>query len=171
MELGAIFLVLAVTLAVGLFISQPFFQRRSRRITADVHELSALMAERDRVVNALQELDFDYNLKKIPAEDYPAQRAELLQKGAEVLKRLDALASSPEKGGESAEARMEKAAAARRADMSSAPSEPRTDDDMEALIASRRKARKEKSGGFCPRCGKPMLVTDRFCPHCGKATN
>ena len=43
------------------------------------------------------------------------------------------------------------------------------DDDLEALIASRKAGRKEKSGGFCPKCGKPILRSDRFCPHCGKS--
>ncbi len=167
MEPGAFFLVLAVALLVGIYVTQPFLQRRGRRITAEAHEISALMAERDRVINALQELDFDFNLKKIPDEDYPVQRAELLQKGAEILKKLDAL--NPNGNGGSAEDRVEKAVAARRADLSSAPAGPRDDEDVEALIAARRKTRKEKSGGFCPRCGKPVLVSDRFCPHCGKS--
>jgi hypothetical protein len=168
MELGALFLVLAVGLAVSLFVSQPFLQRRARKITAEAHGISALLAERDRIINALQELDFDFNLNKIPAEDYPVQRAELLQKGADILKELDALAPSPSRG-ESTTDRVELAVAARRADLSAAPAIVRDDDDVEALIATRRSARKEKSGGFCPRCGKPILVSDRFCPHCGKS--
>jgi len=45
------------------------------------------------------------------------------------------------------------------------------DDDLESMIAARRKTRKEKSAGFCPKCGKPILVSDRFCPSCGKAIN
>ena len=53
------------------------------------------MAERDRVINSLQELDFDFKLGKIPDEDYPAQRAELLQKGADILRKLDALQPQP----------------------------------------------------------------------------
>jgi hypothetical protein len=178
MEIGAFFLVLAVGLAVGLYVSQPFLQRRGRRITPEAQEISALMAERDRVINSLQELDFDFNLNKIPAEDYPVQRAELLQKGAEVLKKLDSLTPSPSpeknptgvlrKGG-SAAAQIESAVVARRADMSAAPTSARDDDDVEAMLVTRRKARKEKSSGFCPRCGKPMLISDRFCPHCGKS--
>lgn len=169
MNLGAFFLVLALALAVIFYIVQPFLERRGRRTTAEAHEVSALMAERDRVVNALQELDFDFNLNKIPAEDYPVQRAELLKKGAEVLKKLDELA--PNEVGASAEDRVEKAVAARRADLASTSDTVRDDDDVEALIAARRKTRKEKSGGFCPRCGKPVLVSDRFCPHCGKSIN
>jgi hypothetical protein len=171
MELGAFFLVLAVGLAVGLYVSQPFLQRRSRRITPEAREISTLMAERDRVINSLQELDFDFNLNKIPAGDYPVQRAELLQKGAEILKQLDALVPTSNGKGSAAD-RVESAVAARRADLSNAaPAVARDDDDVEALIVSRRKSRKEKSGGFCPRCGKPVLVSDRFCPHCGKSIN
>ena len=171
MNLGAFFLVLALALAVIFYIVQPFLERRGRRTTAEAHEVSALMAERDRVVNALQELDFDFNLNKIPAEDYPVQRAELLKKGAEILKQLDALTptSYPASSSGAITDRIESAVAARRADLASTSDTVRDDDDVEALIAARRKTRKEKSGGFCPRCGKPVLVSDRFCPHCGKS--
>lgn len=168
MNIGSIFLVLAVLILVALYVAQPYFERRSRRLTIEAHELSALLAERDRVVNALQELDFDFNLSKIPAEDYPIQRAALLQKGADILKKLDALSAVEEPT--PAEDRVEKAVAARRADLAaSAASQPVDDDQIEARIASRRSGRKEKSGGFCPRCGKPVNATDRFCPSCGKS--
>jgi predicted hydrolase (HD superfamily) len=173
MEIGSLFLVLAVSLAVGLYVAQPFLQRRGRHITAEAQEISALLAERDRVVNALQELDFDYNLNKIPAEDYPLQRAELLQKGTDILKKLDALAptSYPVSTKKTTTDQIESAVAERRADTSATQTAVRVrdDDDLEARIASRRSARKEKSGGFCPGCGKPMLASDRFCPHCGKS--
>lgn len=171
MEIGSIFLVLAVILGVGVYVAQPFLERRGRRTTVEAHETSALLAERDRIINALQELDFDFSLKKIPAEDYPIQRAELLQKGSGILQKLDALTpiSYPASTKGLATNQIESAVAARRADMSTEPASPRDDQDVEALISTRRKGRKEKSGGFCPRCGKPVLVSDRFCPHCGKS--
>ena len=169
MELGSLLLILAVIVAVGLYLAQPYLSR-SRRMLAETHELSTLMAERDRIVNALQELDFDDALGKIPQADYVSQRALLLQKGAEVLKRLDELTATEK--AESPEDRVEQAVAARRADLSAQTDQgPLDDDDVETLIANRRSARKEKSGGFCPRCGKPILVSDRFCPNCGKATS
>jgi len=165
-SIGSIFLIMAVAIGAALYVAQPFFER-ARRMTSETHETSALLAERDRVVNALQELDFDFKLNKIPAEDYPAQRAALLQKGAAILKQLDALSLAEKTA--SAEERVEKAVAARRAGLASAQAAPRDDDEIEALIASRRKARKEKPGGFCPRCGRPILAADRFCPSCGKS--
>jgi hypothetical protein len=78
-----------------MYIGQPYIQRRGRRATQEDHEYSSLMAEYDRAVNTLQELDFDNALGKVPAEDYPRQRAELLAKGADLLRKLDTLTPSP----------------------------------------------------------------------------
>lgn len=174
MELGAIFLILAVLILVGMYLYSPFMSRGNQAATIEMHEISSLMAERDRVINALQELDFDFKLGKIPAEDYPSQRASLLQKGAEILKRLDELSPaltpspSPIGRGGSEEDRIEKAVAARRADASAQVAQL-TDDDIESMIAARRKNHKDRSAGFCPKCGKPVLASDRFCPSCGKS--
>ena len=152
------------------------------------------MAERDRVLNSLQELDFDFKLGKIPDEDYPTQRANLLKKGADILRKIDDLTSEDRSdlrredaktakdssrrkenlrdlsssAVQSAEARIERAIAARRADASVKKPEP-SDDEIESMISARRRSRKNKSAGFCPKCGKPVMTTDRFCPLCGKA--
>jgi hypothetical protein len=178
MDIGAIFFTLAVVTLVGMYVGQPYIQRRGRRATQEDHEYSALMAEYDRAVNTLQELDFDNALGKVPVEDYPRQRTELLAKGADLLRKLDAFALSPSPSGRgvrdegNVESRMEAAVASRRADASAEKSVAvLDDDDLESMIAARRKTHKEKSAGFCPRCGKPILVSDRFCPSCGKAIN
>jgi hypothetical protein len=169
MEIGSIFLLLAVIVMTGMYLYAPFTMRARRTRINETHEVSALKAERDRVINSLQELDFDFNLGKIPAGEYPDQRAALLQKGADILRRLDELvpvASSAV----NAEARIEKATAAGRADSGSKTSFlADNDDDLESMIAARRKEHKSKSAGFCPKCGKPVLVTDKFCPSCGKS--
>ena len=170
MQLTAIFFSLAILILVGIYLYAPFMERRARRVTEEEHELSTLMAERDRVINSLQELDFDFKLGKIPEEDYPAQRTSLLQNGAELLRKIDAIAPQPASI-QDADARIEKAIAARRADASvnrANRAEP-SDDDLESMIQARRKGRKEKSSGFCPKCGKPVMVSDRFCPSCGKS--
>lgn len=170
MELGAIFLILAMLVLVGLFVSRPFMEnRRAYTISAEEHEISHLLAERDSLITALQELDFDHVLGKIPAEDYPNMRAALLTHAADVLRRIDEL--QPQKiSTDDVESRVEAAIAARRADASAKlPASAPEEDDLEDLIAARRAQRKEKLGGFCPNCGKPVLRSDRFCPSCGKA--
>jgi len=167
-DLSAILLLIALLLGVGLYLAAPLIFNSTRRsVNAETSEISSLMAERDRVINSLQELDFDFKLGKIPDEDYPAQRAELLKKGADILRKLDALQPQTISDDE-VERRIERAAAARRAD-AAVKTEAVTDDEIESMLAARRKERKSKSAGFCPKCGKAVLVSDQFCPSCGKA--
>jgi hypothetical protein len=191
MDLGSIFLVFTVVLLVGLYISRPFIDRQRASLSTPVipnenrdQENSALMAEYDRVLNTLQEMDFDYVLGKIPDEDYHQQRTFILQSGADLLRQLDTsrqqssgLSTSENSlsRGESlpsAEDRLEAAIAARRADSPVHQPAPvivanGPNDDLEALISLRRGARQGKAAGFCPKCGKPVQVSDRFCPKCG----
>lgn len=201
MDIAAVFFTLVILILVAMYLYTPLARRYARSVTKEEHELSALMAERDRVINALQELDFDFKLGKIPSEDYPTQRANLLQKGADILQKIDALTSeetskSHSKGekkakdhsqrkeklreaglstvlapsivAENAEDRIEQAIAARRAD-ASVTRRTLTDEDIESIISARRMKRRDKSAGFCPKCGKPVLLSDRFCPACGKS--
>lgn len=158
MEPAAIFLLLLLLALIILFVTRPFFERRRVRIAESDHEFSFLLAERERLLTALQELDFDQTLGKIPAEDYPAERANLLQKGAEVLRQLDAL--TPRTSIQTGKKRL-------RSVNAPTSTAPLSDDDLEDLLAKRRVARKGKTAGFCPKCGKPALQSDVFCPFCG----
>jgi len=181
MDIGALFLLLALLILVALFVSRPFLERQPAASLQEEHVTSSLLAERDRILTALQELDFDHALGKIPAEDYPLQRNILLQRGAAILRQLDALTPSPfakhpggapaSGRGESAEERLEATVATRRADAAEEPASAKetTDEDLEALIAKRRASLKDKAAGFCPKCGRPNLSTDSFCPQCGYA--
>jgi hypothetical protein len=186
MEIGSIFLILALLLVVGLFVSRPFFDNKEERLISPSdqadHERSALLAEQDRILTALRELDFDYTLGKIPDEDYHPQRNALLQKGANLLRQIDALQPEVEAG--DAETRLEAAIAARRMEKKSSStgangragaadvlSKTSTqDDEFEVMLANRRRVRQEKAAGFCPQCGQPVQKSDRFCPKCGAKT-
>lgn len=171
MDIGAIFLLVSVGLLTILFVGRPFLERRRfGGLSASNRQLSALMAERDRLIGALQELDFDHTLGKIPSQDYPAMRSDLLQHAAEVLRHLDELQPQAVTHAD-AESRVEAVIAARRADaaVGNGRKPVISDEDIEELVASRRSGRKEKSAGFCPNCGKPVQRSDRFCPSCGKS--
>jgi rubrerythrin len=176
MDIGSIFLLLALMVLVVFFVGQPFFNRWSvsvRQTGATRQQISTLQAEHDRVLQALQELDFDHSLGKVPEEDYPVQRNALLLRGVDVLKKLDAL--QPQAPAKVTGDKLEEALAARRKVLSQASAETRTreqNEELEALIAARRRARngsapREKSVGFCPQCGKSIQKSDRFCPKCG----
>ena len=167
MDLGALLLVLAVLVAVGFSLAAPLMRGARPTALDEAPEVSALLAERDRVITALQELDFDFKVGKVPEQAYPEQRASLIQRGVEILRQIDELAPESSATGGDAGARIEQAAAA--GDGTSGAHDPLADDKIESMLAARRAARHSKSAGFCPRCGKPVLTSDSFCPNCGKS--
>lgn len=165
MDLGAIFLSLAVLVLVGLFIYNPFLQKE-QAVDVSGQDISGLLAERERILNALQELDFDNTLGKIPGEDYPLMRKTLMQQGVTTLRQLDELQKSVSVRDE--EEILEAAIATHRVDSGdNKVADDEVDEDIEAMIAKRRAAKSSRSAGFCAKCGQPILVADTFCPKCG----
>jgi hypothetical protein len=172
MDIGSIFLILALAIPVVIFIGRPLFDIApiSRQPARQV--ISALLAERDQLVAAIQELDDDFSLNKIPAENYSTQRLFLIQKGADVLRQIDDYQSIS--ANTAAEERLEDAIQKHRLSLdanhlrkngNAVPPVP--DDDLEQKIATRRRTMQGKASGFCPKCGRPVQVSDRFCFHCG----
>ena len=163
MDIGSIFLILAVLIPVIVFLYRPFLERNIPSASKSEQDYSSLLAQRDELVASLQELDDDFHLGKIPEENYIPQRQDLLHTGVEILRQLDTyqVTSSPL----AAEDRLEAAIEVRRKNGNAIP--PIPDDDLEQKIASRRRLSQSKAAGFCPKCGKPVQEIDRFCPRCG----
>lgn len=174
MDIGSIFLILALLIPVVIFISRPLLETRSAGVSHAEQDISALLAQRDQVIVAIQDLDDDYSLGKIPDAVYPDNRLAMLENGAAVLRQIDTYHPAP--ATMTAEDRLEEAILTRRLSLEADPISakkngnavpPVPDDDLEQRIASRRRTMNEKAGGFCPKCGRPVHVSDRFCPKCG----
>ena len=158
MDIGSILLLTALIVIVGAFIASPLRGLRGKRVEAhelDI-ELSELLSERERVLEALTELDFDNEMGKVPEELYPIQRESLLKRGAAVLKLLDERVLEDEVASASVEALTEAG-----------------DDPLEQMILAKKLAKKSKSAindtktQFCPNCGDKVISGDKFCPSCG----
>ena len=170
MDIGSIFLTLALLIGVSLLIARPLMDRKletqplltRQAARRQEQERSGLLAQKEHILSTIQELDIDYSQGKVPEEDYPLQRSELLQAGAEILKQLDALA--PDLSGLKAGINGE----GKSTGVASQPTPG--EDELEALIAARRRDRIEKAVGFCAKCGSPLQKSDKFCPRCGADT-
>lgn len=137
MDFTSILLGLALLASVAFAVAYPFITRRGLRDERP-STTEGLLAEREAILLALRDLDFDKTVGKLAPEDYAAQRAELVARGVAVLKQLDALGLS-------------EAAAS-------------VDEGIEQAVARRRQTVQAHA---CAQCGTPASTADRFCGHCG----
>jgi len=169
MDIGSLLVGLALLAVVAFIVAQPFLDNQGVR-ERQISTVEALQAERDTVLDALRDLDFDQTMGKLTLEDYTPQRARLVARGVELLKQLDAAVAvaAPAANGEAAslEDQIERAVAARRQGAAATP-----EAQMEAAIAARRaNAPKAAAGSVaCPQCATPARAGDRFCGRCGAA--
>ena len=114
MDFGSLLLLLALVIIVAAFVASPLRHAPKREaVGEDDIELSQLLAERERVLDALAELDFDAEMGKVPDDLYPLQREALLKRGVAVLQLLDARVEENESDEAERAARLERAASIR----------------------------------------------------------
>jgi hypothetical protein len=180
MDLGSILLGAALLIVVAFIVARPLLDRAGARDRAP-GPAEALLFERERLLTALRDLDFDHATGKLVEEDYSAQRAQLVAQGAEVLRQLDALGPAPDGDARPRvdhDSEIEQAIARRRARpaavtapaKASAAASPTAapsaavavDQAIEAEVARRRQKPR-----FCSQCGQPLQPDDKFCGACG----
>lgn len=149
-EPGSLLIAAAVLLLVAAYLARPFFDARKYRRHEPDPEISALLAERDRVLDLISELDSDFEMGKVDAEEYRPRRANLIKRGADLLRRIDELRAEGDSG---------------RAE----PPSSERDRALEAEISRRRRAegRPERSRE-CPNCGAHLEPQTSSCGQCGE---
>jgi hypothetical protein len=93
MSIGGVFLLLAFIVGVGTLVIWPLLTQRESGAPPETpqHALTALQAQREAILIALRDLDFDYQTGKLIEADYQAQRDLLMERGAVVLREIDAV--------------------------------------------------------------------------------
>jgi hypothetical protein len=193
-EIGAILFSLAMLLLVAAYVLQPLAGSGRGGYRDSNRELSALQAERDRVLDSIQEIDTDHSMGKVSEEDYQRQRQVLVLEGAEILRKIDELQLSPdaEPRGKTPEMELEAAVAELRGkssvtsrELEAAGTEARgkssvASRELEAAVTETRGKSSapgpQKAQGAsdpievaCPTCGEGIVRGDRFCSNCGEA--
>jgi zinc-ribbon domain len=179
MDIGSLLLGLALLVVIVFVIARPLIERLN---VADepLRPVDLLLADRERVLTQLRDLDFDQTMSKINAADYAAQRAQLVAEGVAILKKLDALGlTSGEAVGSGAgpapAGEIEAAVAqlrARRAAPTPAAVDLDPSGEIEAGVAAAAAARRTSTLASadkiaCPQCGANAVPGDRFCARCG----
>jgi hypothetical protein len=150
MTLGSFLIVLLIFILAGLIIIRPFLFKSGVAGRSSSSTYDSLIAEKERLLSAIEELDLELELNKISITEHSRNRDLLLAEAAVVLKKIDKHEKSVK---------------------SKTPitdlEEP--DEDLEKMIAARRQELQSKRSRSCPNCERTVLQDDQFCSHCGES--
>ena len=89
MDLISMLIILGAAFGISLWVSRPLNNPHPELENTPPALEDPLQGEYQRLLGALQELDFDHAQDKLAEADYAAQRAGLLQSAAELLKQME----------------------------------------------------------------------------------
>jgi len=96
MAFGSLFLFVALLIIVSLIVARPLMEERVEE-TAFSENNSQWAAEYERMLDALAELDADWQLRKVPEEIYATQRQQLVANGARAMEEIEKAAENSNK--------------------------------------------------------------------------
>ncbi|GAB4568912.1 MAG: hypothetical protein Kow0077_00540 [Anaerolineae bacterium] len=94
MESQSLILGVVIVALTLLVVAWPFItsgREKARENGQLSSELEQLLFEREAILDAIRNLDFDYETGKLTEEDYQLERESWVQRGVEVLKAIDVL--------------------------------------------------------------------------------
>jgi len=143
MELGAIFVGLAMLVASLPFVARPFQKKRSKK-DRKPNVRPILEARKKADLSALLDLDFDFRTGKVSEEDYLAVRAQLVADAAKYIESENPIED----------------------DQLEAMIRARKTSQAQVQKCSNCGEKIEAGSRFCPGCGTAVGI---HCPSCGKA--
>lgn len=141
------FAVIIILAAVGI-VSWPLLKGTGSRNSAQMVEdsgVSELLAQKDNVLFAINELESDYETGSLSKNDYQELREKYEEKAVGLIKTVDEM----------------------KIELGIVETSP-VDDEIEVEIARLRRARKTSGNrDSCSVCGAKIVADALFCSHCG----
>jgi predicted nucleic acid-binding Zn ribbon protein len=154
-EIPSIFIGLALLVASLAYVSLPF-RRKQLNKANDPIASSQQKGQRESILSALRELDFDFKTGKISDEDYTPLRTRLIVEAAEYIETE-----------EKEEAQLESLIRTRRTAQQQSIRCEHCDAPIKAGQRFCSKCGWAVNSEMCPSCGKKIQAGDLFCSSCG----
>ena len=155
MEIPSIFIGLALLAAALAYISLPFRQKQLKSPNS-AHAQTQSEGQREVILSALRDLDFDFKTGKISEEDYTPLRIQLVAEAARYIETE-----------EKEEQQLEALIQTRRAAQRTSSACQHCGAPMRADQRFCSKCGSAANNEFCPSCGKEIHAGDLFCASCG----
>jgi hypothetical protein len=146
---------LAISGVALVFVVRPLLAPGPAAVVLDDDRLTELLARKDAALTAIKELEFDYHVGKIAAEDFQRLDERLRRQAIALIQQVEKLA--PESATLDERLEVEIARLRHTQDRSAAAPE----------IASAPPVPAAQSARFCTNCGAPLAANHKFCAQCG----
>ena len=154
-----ILIALIISLIAIAYVAWPLL--RSGATTAqlpDDDKLLDLVARKDTILRSIKELEFDYHMGKLSAEDFERFNQRLRQQAVGLLRQIEKVAPNMA----DLEQQLEAAIAQRRTVTSGVITAEINGRSHDAVLMNEK-----FSSTFCPACHAPVAVNANFCANCG----
>lgn len=157
-------LVIAVVISAGAiyFAVAPLLQPGKATVVLDDDKLTALLARKDATLQAIKDLEFDYRVGKMGAEDFTRLDQRLRRQAIGLIQQIEKLAPASA----AVDDQLEAVIARMRQVPANAPAAPVA--APAPVVAGNRHSHKPAAPArFCTNCGQPLEAGHRFCANCG----
>lgn len=155
MNIAAILIGVALLVATLPYLAGPFLLKKPSRSKTPAAEKTSVAEQRNVVLLALRDLDFDYRLGKVTGEDYNTSRAQLVAEAASLIDKAKHEEDAIE---QMIHARRE---ASSKGEICTHCGKPLRSTDLYCSGCG------HPTSKLCPTCGKKVTASDSFCPGCG----
>lgn len=147
-----------ISLAALAYVVWPLVTRQAPPLAVEDDRLTDLLARKDTVLRSIKELEFDYHVGKLSAEDHQRFGERLNRQAIGLIQQLEKIA--PESA--TLDAMLEAEIAQRRqtVDKTRIPA-------VATPVVVANGAGSVAQARFCTQCGKRVETTHKFCANCG----
>lgn len=161
----AVFAAVTIIMMVKPFLGTREEQIHSELLETELKRIEELVAKRAVLINALREVEFEYETSKVTEKDYKAFRARYERQAVAVMRELDAI-----HGGRGWEERIEEEIRER---LGMPPEEAEPDVSAPEPVEQEQAEEPVEADGeemaelVCAKCGAELEPDDKFCGQCG----
>lgn len=149
-----------ISLLAIYFAVSPLFKAGRASLVLEDDKVVELLGRKDSVLQAIKDLEFDYQVGKISQEDYERLDQRLRRQAIGLLQQIEKVAPASASLDEELETII---AQFRQTSRASTP----VTNGVPALSSPATQATVGQSARFCTQCGKPVEAGHKFCAYCG----